>query len=285
MLLESSRLTILTLPALTVDDAVHFLFQHGYIVLFVWVLAEQIGLPLPAVPFLFAAGAMGGSGRLNLSLAIGVAVLASMLSDVTWYEIGRRRGSQVLQLLCRISLEPDSCVRRTEEVFARHGARSLLVAKFVPGLSTAAPPLAGIFRMRLRRFLLFDSLGALVWAGAFAGMGYLFSDELEQLGAYALRLGTSLAAVLVGCLAVYILWKYAQRHRFLRRLRVARITPRELKRKLDEGEDVIIVDLRHLLDFEAEPHIIPGALHLSPEELEQRHHEIPRDRDIVLYCT
>ena len=267
------------------DDAVHFLLRHGYIVLFVWVFAEQIGLPLPAAPFLFAAGALGGSGRLNLGLAIGVAVLASLLSDVTWYEIGRRRGSQVLQLLCRISFEPDSCVRRTEEVFARHGARSLLVAKFVPGLSTAAPPLAGIFRMRLRRFLLFDSLGALIWAGAFAGLGYLFSDQLEQLTAYALRMGASLAGVLAGCLAVYILWKYAQRHRFLRQLRIARIAPEELKRRLDDGEDVLIVDLRHSLDFEAEPHIIPGALRLPPEELERRHHEIPRDRDVVLYCT
>ncbi len=267
------------------DDAIHFLLRHGYFVLFAWVLAEQIGLPLPAVPFLFAAGAMGGSGRLNLGLAIGVAVLASLLSDVTWYEIGRRRGSQVLQLLCRISLEPDSCVRRTEEVFARHGARSLLVAKFIPGLSTAAPPLAGIFRMRLSRFLLFDGVGALAWAGAFAGMGYLFSDQLEQLAAYVLRLGASLAGILAGCLAVYILWKYAQRHRFLRQLRIARITPEELKRRLDDGENVMIVDLRHSLDFEAEPHFIPGALRLSPEELERRHHEIPRDRDVVLYCT
>jgi membrane protein DedA with SNARE-associated domain len=267
------------------DDAIHFLLRHGYIVLFVWVLAEQIGLPLPAVPFLFAAGALGGSGRLNLGLAIGVAVLASLLSDVTWYEIGRRRGRRVLHLLCRISLEPDSCVRRTEEVFARHGARSLLVAKFIPGLSTAAPPLAGIFRMRLHRFLLFDSLGALIWAGAFAGIGYLFSGQLEQLAAHALRMGASLAGILAGCLAVYILWKYAQRHRFLRQLRIARITPEELKRRLDEGEDVMIVDLRHSLDFEGEPYTIPGALRLPPEEVERRHHEIPRDRDVVLYCT
>ncbi len=267
------------------DDAIHFLLQHGYIVLFAWVLAEQIGLPLPAVPFLFAAGALGGSGRLNLGLAIGVAVLASLLSDVIWYEIGRRRGSRVLQLLCRISLEPDSCVRRTEDVFARHGARSLLVAKFIPGLSTAAPPLAGIFHMRLRRFLLFDGLGAFIWAGAFAGLGYVFSDQLERLAAYAVQMGASLAAVLGGCLALYILWKYVQRHRFLRQLRIARIAPEELKRRLDEGDNVMIVDLRHSLDFEAEPYTIPGALRLPPEELEHRHHEIPRDRDIVLYCT
>ena len=267
------------------DDTIRFLVRHGYSVLFVWVLAEQIGLPLPAVPFLFAAGALGGSGRLSLGLAIGLAVLAALLSDVLWYEIGRRRGGQVLQFLCRISLEPDSCVRRTEEVFARHGARSLLVAKFIPGLSTAAPPLAGIFRMRFSHFLLFDGLGALVWAGAFAGMGYLFSNQLERIVAYALRMGASLAVLLAGCLAVYILWRYVQRRRFLRKLRIARITPHELKKKLDAGEDVMIVDLRHSLDFEADPHTIPGAFRLLPEELEQRHHQIPRDRDVVLYCT
>lgn len=285
MLLESSRLTILTLPALTVDEAIQFLVRQGYTVLFVWVLVEQIGLPLPAIPLLLAAGALAGAGRLNIAIAIGVAVLAALLSDIVWYQIGRHRGSQVLQLLCRISLEPDWCVRRTEDVFARHGARSLLVAKFIPGLNTVAPPLAGIFRMRLPRFLLFDSLGALLWAGGFAGLGYLFSQQLERVAASALRLGTSLVGVLVGGLAAYIIWKYVQRQRFLRQLRIARISPEELKRKLDAGEDVVIVDLRHSLDFQAKPHTIPGALRLPVEELEQRHHEIPSNRDIVLYCT
>ncbi len=285
MLLESSRLTILTLPALTVDEAIQFLVRQGYTVLFVWVLVEQIGLPLPAIPLLLAAGALAGAGRLNIAIAIGVAVLAALLSDIVWYQIGRHRGSRVLQLLCRISLEPDWCVRRTEDVFARHGARSLLVAKFIPGLNTVAPPLAGIFRMRLPRFLLFDSLGALLWAGGFAGLGYLFSQQLERVAASALRLGTSLVGVLVGGLAAYIIWKYVQRQRFLRQLRIARISPEELKRKLDAGEDVVIVDLRHSLDFQAKPHTIPGALRLPVEELEQRHHEIPSNRDIVLYCT
>lgn len=267
------------------DESIQFLVRHGYSVLFVWVFAEQIGLPLPAIPFLLAAGALAGAGRLNFAITIGVAVLASLVSDIIWYHIGSRRGSRVLQLLCRISLEPDSCVRRTEEVFARHGAPSLLVAKFIPGLSTAAPPLAGIVRMRMPRFLLFDGLGALLWAGAFAGLGYLFIEQLGHVAASALRLGTWLVVVLVGSLAAYILWKYFQRQRFLRQLRIARISPEELKQKLDAGEDVVIVDLRHSLDFQAEPDTIPGALRLPAEELERRHHEIPTDRDVVLYCT
>lgn len=267
------------------NESIQFLLRHGYSVLFAWVLAEQLGVPLPAIPILLAAGALAGAGQLNLGLAIALAVAASLLSDLFWYELGRRRGIRVLELLCRISLEPDSCVRRTENVFARHGARSLLVAKFIPGLSTAAPPLAGVFRMRLGRFLLFDGLGALAWASGFAGLGYLFSDQLEQVAAAALRLGTWLVVVMVGGLAAYIAFKYLQRQRFLRQLRIARITPEELQQKLAAGEEVVIVDLCHSLDFEAEPQTLPGALHFTAEEFELRHNELPRDRDLVLYCT
>ncbi len=253
--------------------------------LFAWVAAEQIGFPVPAIPLLLAAGALAGAGKLNLGLVIGTAVLASILSDIAWYEVGRRKGMKVLNLLCRMSLEPDSCVRRTEDVFTRHGARSLLVAKFVPGLTTAAPPLAGIFRMRRSRFVFFDAAGAAIWAGAFAGLGWLFSDRLERLAVKAARLGTWVLVILLTSLAAYVLWKYIHRQRFLRRLRIARITPEELKRKLDAGEDMMIVDLRHSMDFEAEPHVIPGAIRLAVEELEGRHNEIPRDRDVILYCT
>ena len=142
------------------NEPIEFLIQHGYILLFAWVLIEQIGLPVPAVPLLIAAGALAGSGKINLALAMGSAIIAVLLADVFWYHVGRYRGGRVLKLLCRISLEPDSSVRRTEDVFARHGAHSLLIAKFVPGLNTAAPTMAGIFRMPLPRFMVSDGLGA-----------------------------------------------------------------------------------------------------------------------------
>ena len=171
------------------NETFQFLVRHGYSVLFVWVLAEQLGLPLPATPLLLAAGALAGSGQMNLPLAISVAVLASMLGDVSWYEFGRRRGGKVLNLLCRISLEPDSCVRKTETAFVRHGARSLLIAKFVPGLNTMAPPLAGIIGMRLGRFLIFDALGAFLYLGTFVGLGFVFSSQLEQVAARVAGLG------------------------------------------------------------------------------------------------
>ena len=267
------------------NETLGFLLRHGYSVLFVWVLAEQLGLPVPSVPLLLAAGALAGRGHLNLSLVAALPILAALMSDALWYQLGRRRGVKVLQFLCRISLEPDSCVRRTEDVFARHGARSLLVAKFVPGLNTAAPPLAGVFRMRLGRFLFFDALGVMVWVGAFVGLGYVFSDQLERVADHALRLGTGLLVLLLGALASYIGWKYLRRRQFMRELRIARITPEELKRKLDAGEDVVVVDLRHSYDFEAEPATIPGAYRMEASELDQMSEQIPRDRDVVLYCT
>ncbi len=267
------------------NETLGFLVRHGYSVLFAWVFVEQLGLPLPSVPLLLAAGALAGTGRLNLTLVAALPIVAALLSDALWYELGRRRGVKVLQFLCRISLEPDSCVRRTENVFAQHGARSLVVAKFVPGLNTAAPPLAGVFRMRLLRFLFFDALGVMLWVGVFVGLGYVFSDQLERVAGHALTLGTWLLVLLLAALAGYVGWKYFHRRRFLRELRIARITPEELKGKLDAGEDVIVVDLRHSYDFQAEPETIPGAYRVETSELEEMSEQIPRDRDVVLYCT
>src|SRR6202795_1597618 len=158
-----------------------FLLHHGYVVILGWVFAEQIGLPLPSLPLLLAAGALAGSHNLSFSTSLGVAMFAAVCADSIWYGLGRFKGIRILQLLCKISLEPDSCVRRTEGVFSKQGARSLLVAKFLPGLGTVAPPLAGIFHMRLRRFLLFDAVGSLLWAGTFLGLGYVFSSEIEHI--------------------------------------------------------------------------------------------------------
>jgi hypothetical protein len=188
-------------------------------------------------------------------------------------------------MLCRISLEPDSCVRRTENLYGKLGARSLLLAKFVPGLNTASPPLAGIFRMRLERFLFFDAIGVILWVGAYVGLGYAFSDQLERVADRALALGAGLVALLLAAFGGFLAWKYVKRQRFLRELRVARITPEELKQMLDAGEDTVIVDLRHALDFEADPETIPGAVRIKAEDLEQMNQHVPPNREVVLYCT
>jgi membrane protein DedA with SNARE-associated domain len=261
------------------------LARYGYLIVFGSVLAEQIGLPFPAIPFLLAAGGLAGSGRLSFWAMLALAGIASLIADMVWYSIGRVGGARVLGWLCRISLEPDSCVRKTSLIFGRHGARSLLIAKFIPGFSTIAPPLAGVTQMPVSYFALFTGLGGLIWSGAFVGLGWMFSSQLEVVERYVSRLGSWAVAILIGALAAYVGWKYFSRQRFLRKIRIARITPEALKLKLDSGEDVLIVDVRDRVDFEAEPSIIPGALHLTIEDLDARHLEIPRERDIVLYCT
>ena len=270
---------------MTVENTLQFLIHHGYAVLFVWVLIEQGGLPIPSVPLLVAAGALAATGRMNLALILGTAVLASLVSDGSWYALGRRRGMGILHLLCRISLEPDSCVRQTEDLFSRRGIISLLVAKFIPGLSTVAPPLAGIIRMPLARFVLFDGLGALLWVGVFVALGVLFGEQLEGLAALLATMGAWLLAILVGGLGAYLLWKFLARRLFLRRMRVARISPEDLKRRLERGEAVMIVDLRHPLEFDADPVVIPGAVRFSAQDLEARRLPIPRDREVILYCS
>jgi len=269
----------------SVHGSLEFLLRHGYVVLPTLVFAEQVGLPFPATPFLLAAGALAGRGHMSFWFCLALATVAAVLADGLWYQLGRKKGISVLQFLCRISLEPDSCVRRTEGVFAKQGARSLLVAKFVPGLSTAAPPLAGIFHMRRRRFILWDSLGSVLWAGAFLLLGYIFSGQIEVIAERAASLGSWLMVLIVAALGGYVAWKFIGRQRFLRELRIGRITPEELKEKIDAGEELVIVDLRHSLDFEADPETIPGAFRMDVKELEVKHERLPPNREVILYCT
>lgn len=269
----------------TMNDLLPFLVRHSYVIVFLWVFAEQIGLPVPSTIILLAAGALAGAGDISLIGILLVALAATVISDVIWYEVGRRKGMAILSLLCRISLEPDSCVRRTQERFARSGPKTLLLAKFLPGLNTAAPPLAGMFHMPFLRFLVFDLLGAVFWVASFVGVGYVFSRQLEELMEWSNQLGLGLAALLAVLLLGYFGWKYYQRQRFIRELRVVTISPEDLRQKLEEGGEPFIVDLRHSLDFAANPFKLPGALQMVPAEVESRHHELPRDRDIILYCT
>src|SRR5258707_11125889 len=262
-----------------------FLLHHGYVLLLGWVFAEQVGLPLPSMPLLLAAGALAGTGRLSFFASLFYAVFAAVTADSIWYQLGRRKGIRILQLLCKISLEPDSCVRRTEGIFSKQGARSLLLAKFLPGLSTVAPPLAGIFHMRPRRFLLFDATGSLLWAGTFLGLGYIFSGEIERVAEHLASLGGWLLVLLLGVLGAYVSYKFVARRRFLRDLRISRITVDELKEKLDAGEELVIVDLRHSVDFEADPETIPAAFRIDSKELEEKDDRLPLDHEIIVYGT
>jgi membrane protein DedA with SNARE-associated domain len=267
------------------EQATQFLIEHSYAVLFVVVLVDQLGLPVPVLPIVLAAGGLAGAGTLDPILATAVVTLAALPGDWIWYELGRSHGVRVVRTLCRVALEPDSCVRSTQNVFSRHGARSLLVAKWLPGLQTVAPPLAGATRMPRLRFLGYSLAGTLLWTAPLIGAGYLFRSQLEEAATWLSELGTRAIVLLGGALGAYLIFKFWKRRRFIRSLRGARITASDLRERLDSGDSIEIIDLRHPIDVEADPFLIPQARRIAPSEVKERHEEIPRDRDIVLYCT
>ncbi len=266
-------------------DLIQFVLRHGYVVLFGAAFVEQIGVPIPSAPVLLAAGALAAGGNLSLPFIILLGVLGAVPGDLLWYQLGRHRGNQVLRLICRLSLEPDSCVRRTEDVFVRHGGRSLLAAKFIPGLGTAASPMAGYLGMSVSRFLAHDVAGAALYVITYSCIGYVFSSQIEDLARLLARFGNGAILLALALLAGYLGRKYLQRRRVLRELRVARISPEELVRKLAAREELVILDLRNEFGSEEDLVQLPGAVRMLPAELEMRHQEIPRDRDIILYCT
>jgi membrane protein DedA with SNARE-associated domain len=268
-----------------VREIIEFLSQHGYWALFFTVLAEQIGLPIPAVPILVAAGALAGMNQINGWSCVLVAVLACLLSDSVWYWMGRKQGKSVLKLLCRFSLDPDACVSQARDWFSRMGNTALVVAKFIPGFSTAAPPMAGVNRMSIGQFLVLDGAGSFVWAGLSVWAGFLFRNQMEWLLESLNRVGSSVGMVLAGILGAYVMLKWQQRRRFVHKLRVSRITPDELHDRAQAGDSLAILDLRGAREVEEIGAKIPGALWFSMADLDARHKEIPRDREIVLYCS
>jgi membrane protein DedA with SNARE-associated domain/rhodanese-related sulfurtransferase len=262
---------------------IDFVVRHGYALLFFWILAEQGALPLPSAPLLLACGALAKDGRLSAHLIVLTGLAACLIADNVWFMLGRRRGAKVLRFICRVALEPDSCVRKTETMYLRYGVRSLLIAKFVPGLNAVAAPLSAISGVSFGKFVLFDSLGALIWICSYGGLGYIFSGQLDKVGDYAARMGSSVAVLAVALLAAWIGWKFMQRRRLLKKLAVARITATELRSMLDAGEEIVVVDVRTATESETDS--VPGALRIPLEELEARHGDIPRDRDVILFCS
>jgi membrane protein DedA with SNARE-associated domain len=265
------------------NESLAFLFRYGYWLILGSVFLEALGLPLPAVPLLIAIGALSRSGEVSFVFVILISLVASGAADLIWYQLGRRFGRWVLALICSISLEPAYCVRRTEDVYVKCGVWTLLFAKFVPGLNAAAVPLAGMMKTPLPRFLLFDSLGLILWAGAYAGTGYIFSNGIERLLRYLSNVGYSFLALMLVIAGGYVAYKYRQRKWFLKSIDVERVTPEELKSKLESKEKLVILDLRNQLDIMSDRFRIPGAFHVLPEMLGQA--DLPRHHEVVLYCT
>jgi len=267
------------------NETSQFLIRHGLPLVFAVVFVEQMGLPIPALPVLLAAGALSAAGKFNLLLGIVATVVACLIADTLWFYLGRYRGNQVLGFLCRISLEPDSCVRRTQNVFTRYGLRGVVMAKFVPGMSTVAPPLAGMAGVPVGRFLLFDGFGAFLYGASLLFLGYLFSNQMEQIASAMSQIGGSAVSLIIGLAVLYVAYKYWQRRSLLRELRMARITVAELRQMLEAGENPVILDLRSKAELQRDPSVIQGAIHLVLDEIEARRHEFPHDRDIIVYCS
>jgi membrane protein DedA with SNARE-associated domain/rhodanese-related sulfurtransferase len=263
----------------------HLLLQHGYYFVFVYVFLVGIGLPIPADPLLLIMGALVGDHHYGLGGAFMAALVPAVAADYMWYEVGRMKGSSVLRLLCRITIEPDTCVRTAETTFTRRGVKTLYFAKFVPGLSLISMPMAGIIGMSRRRFLVADTIGCGLWVSAYMLTGVLFHRYVEslivQLGFFGQRAGVVVAFLL----ACFIGFKWLQRWRILRELRVNRISPLEVRELQETSKGLMIVDLRNAAEIAREAYKIPGAVVKRPEDLKALAQEIPPDQEIILYCT
>jgi membrane protein DedA with SNARE-associated domain/rhodanese-related sulfurtransferase len=249
------------------------------------VLLDQIGLPVPAVPTLIVAGAVAAAGQMPLLSLFAWAVIACLIADCGWYLVGQRFGIRVLKTLCKISLEPDSCVSQTQTRFERWGINSLVVAKFIPGLAIIAPPMAGAMRVGWPRFVLLSTCAAVLWVGAPLLAGVVFKSQIERLLEHLSEFGSAAGAGVVILLAGYISFKWWERSRFYKMLRMARISVADLYELIQAGAAPLIIDVRSITARELEPRWIPGALHVPLEDVAHRIKELPRDRDVILYCT
>ena len=268
-----------------IHELIQLIAEYGLMLVFANVLAEQIGLPLPSLPALVIAGALATEGKISALDAFGVAFVACTIANAIWYVAGRYHGRSILKLLCHISLSPDSCVRQTEVRFERWGGLTLVLAKFIPGLSTVAPPLAGAMRLGWPRFLLLNSLGITVWAGAAIGAGILFHSEINHLILLLDEFETTAVEVIFVLLALYISAKWWKRRRFYKMLRIARITADDLHRLIDQGQRPVVVDVRSPVTRDQDRRFIPGALAMDITEVDKRLEQLPMDREIIFYCT
>ncbi|SFR89691.1 membrane protein DedA, SNARE-associated domain [Dyella sp. OK004] len=266
-------------------EIIALLAQYGLILVFLNVLVEQAGAPVPAVPTLVVAGALAANGQLPLVGVLGVALLACLISDLAWYWAGRRFGSGVMRTICRVSLSPDSCVKQSELHFQRWRGQVLLVAKFVPGLSTVAPPLVGALGLRPAAFLWLDGLGSLLWLGVAVGLGYVLAPEIDKVLAALGNAGTIALELVGSLLALYILAKWWQRRRLLVSLRMARITVDELAQAIEKEPLPVLVDVRSQAARMVDTRIIPGALLSDLGSIDLTLQGVPLEAELIIYCN
>jgi membrane protein DedA with SNARE-associated domain/rhodanese-related sulfurtransferase len=254
----------------------------------VWInaLLHELGVPVPMLPTVLLAGASGAGAGGAAPLALIAAVVAgTVIGNAVWFQAGRLHGVGVLRLLCRLSLSPDTCVARTEGTFMRWGASSLVVGRFIPGVSLIAPPLAGALGMPWWKFLALTTAGASLWGLAAVGAGMLLADQIDALVDALSRYGIWAVAVVVVALAGYMLWRWGRRWRALRAARLPRIQVAELRAAIEQGEAPLIVDVRGAATRQAMAHRIPGTHEVTLDDALAGRPDLPRDRLLVVHCS
>lgn len=259
--------------------------EYGLLLVFLSVLAEQIGLPVPSPAVLMVAGALAADGRFPLAATVVVSLVACLIADFLWFSAGRRFGARVLRTLCRISLSPDSCVHQSELRFDQWGSRILVVAKLVPGLSTVAPPLAGALGLDWRVFLALDGVGALLWTAVGLGVGYLFAAQIDELLGELHVAGAIALGIVLGLFFLFVLTRWLRRRQRRHALELPRIMPSQLKQAIDGGRAPVIIDVRSSVSRKSDPRTVNGALLADPAHVERAVRGIPHDHELVTYCN
>jgi len=258
--------------------------QYGLAFVFVNVLLLQAGLPVPAYPTLIITGALATRGGASLPMLVATAVAAALLADLVWYAAGRRYGSGVLKTICRISLSPDSCVRQTESIFARWGARSLAVAKFIPGFASVATSMAGVVRLPVWKFVVFDAVGAALWSGVAIGLGYVFSNAINQVLDVFNTLGKIGLWIIAGAFLLYLAAKWWQRELFIWQLRMDRLTVDELSDLMKSRRVGTVIDVRSPMS-QAMTGRIPGAITVDPKNIRVDLVAVEPESEVIVYCA
>lgn len=267
------------------EDLIALLAGHALAVVFLVTLVARVGAPLPAAPLLVVAGGLAAGRGGQWAGLLAVAVAANVLGDGVWFWAGRRWGQRVLGLLCRVSLSPDSCVRQSESLVLRWGAGALIAAKFVPGVSVVAAPMAGALGMSRRRFVAYDALGGALWAGLFLGLGSAFHDMLEEVLLAMADAGLAAALLLVVAIGLFVAWRWWRRRRARRARATPRITVGELQALIACGAAPVILDVRSAAAAGLGGPRIPGAMPVDLAAIEAHGQALPREREIVLYCN
>lgn len=266
-------------------DVISLLAQWGVPIVFAAVLLEQSGLPVPAAPILVAAGALATTGTMRPELVLFSAYVAALAADHAWFLIGRQHGRRLLGAVCRWSLSPDSCVKKTDDLIGRHGPALLLVAKFIPGVSAVAIPTAAAAGLGYRRFLFYDGLGCLAWSGAYIGAGVIFSREIARLLDAMSWIGGWAVAILAALFLAYLAAKFLHRRRLRRLHRLVRITPEEVAELLTGDDDIVILDARSEVARLDDPRMLPRSIIFNDETPLERILHGRRDQTIVTFCT